>query len=437
MTEFFISCPAVLKIFGALAVILIISHFYKKLILAVIAGILVLGFWEGHSFSSIIKISYEKTFSLNCVMLLGAIFLIIWLSKQMDLTGVMKELVYAIRVRVSPRVALGVMPAVIGLLPMPGGAIFSAPMVDNCDTENVLSPDLKTQINYWFRHIWEYWWPLYPGVLLAVDLAGIEIWQFVLVQLPLCFCSIGIGYFYFLRKVPKSFSENNKFSGKRPSILPLLAPIIIVVVTYIVLLSGSEGLRKVYPGFIKFHKYIPLMIGIFAAIFSLQIFRPLGLSQWKNLLISKKTFSLVGIVLAVQIFGAFITSPLPNGELFVEQIREDMFAWKIPVIAVTMLIPFVCGMTMGICVAFVGASFPIVINLLGGDASLSSLISTSVLAYGFGYAGVLLSPIHICLIVTNEHFKTHLIPSLLTLLRPVVSLLLCVVAIYSMITVFW
>jgi len=130
-------------------------------------------------------------------MLMIVIFLIIWLSNQMDLTGVMEELVKTIRARVSSRAALAAMPAVIGLLPMSGGAIFSAPMVDSCDHENSLSQDLKTQINYWFRHIWEYWWPLYPGVLLAVDLAGIEIWQFVLVQLPLCFCSISIGSFYF------------------------------------------------------------------------------------------------------------------------------------------------------------------------------------------------------------------------------------------------
>ena len=58
---------------------------------------------------------------------------VICLSNQMNRTGTMKELVNNIRSVLPVRVVMGVLPAIIGLLPMPGGAIFSAPLVDEAD----------------------------------------------------------------------------------------------------------------------------------------------------------------------------------------------------------------------------------------------------------------------------------------------------------------
>ena len=40
-------------------------------------------------------------------------------------------------------------------------------------------------INYWYRHIWELWWPLYPGVMLAMTLTAIPFEKFIWYQLPL------------------------------------------------------------------------------------------------------------------------------------------------------------------------------------------------------------------------------------------------------------
>lgn len=66
------------------------------------------------------------------------IALIYWLSTQMSETGLMRELVALIQSRLSARGAISALPAVIGLLPIPGGAFFSAPLVDTCDTEKTL-----------------------------------------------------------------------------------------------------------------------------------------------------------------------------------------------------------------------------------------------------------------------------------------------------------
>ena len=46
------------------------------------------------------------------------------------------------------------------------------------------------------------------------------------------------------------------------------------------------------------------------------------------------------------------------------------------------------------------------------------MLAATALAFGFGYMGMMLSPVHVCLIVTNEHFQTRLPHSLRGLLAP-------------------
>ncbi|HOY64782.1 MAG TPA: DUF401 family protein [bacterium] len=55
---------------------------------------------------------------------------------------------------------------------------------------------------------------------------------------------------------------------------------------------------------------------------------------------------------------------------------------------------------------FVGASFPIVISLLpAGVMDSTERLAYFTLAYVMGYAGMMLSPVHLCLIVTKDFFK--------------------------------
>jgi len=56
-------------------------------------------------------------------------------------------------------------------------------------------------------------------------------------------------------------------------------------------------------------------------------------------------------------------------------------------------------------VGFVGTSFPIVVALvagLPGDVWLPPYVA---LAYAFGHLGQMLSPLHVCHVVSNRYFK--------------------------------
>ena len=416
--------PVLIKILVSLSIILVVNRLIKNLALSILAGTSVLAIWSGHSFATIASISWNEFFSLDNAMLSAIIFLVIWLSSQMAKAGVMGDLVKAIKAKLSVKGAIAVLPAIIGLLPMPGGAIFSAPLVEDCDENSIINPVLKTKINYWFRHIWEYTWPLYPGLILVSDIAGLHIWQLFLLGLPMTAAAIIVGYFFLLRKVKNQLLVHHKI---KKGIFKLISPIIVVIVVYsaiIIFIPSIPGISK----------YLPMILGLLSAMILLQMERPISASDWKSVIINRKPVIMVLIVVLVSIYGAFIEAKMPNGVLLMDQMRMELDNLGIPIIALIMIIPFVSGLATGITVGFAGASMPIAISLLGTDPALYQILSTVSLAFSFGFMGVMMSPVHICLIVTNEHFKTSLAKSLTSLI-PLIITMLIFALVYSQILI--
>ena len=403
--------PILLKILLSLGLIMLVQHLRRNLLLAVLASTILLGFWAGHtvhSFSAVVVESFFSKTSFNNYMLLLMILLVIWFSSQLSMTGVMNDLTRSVSGIFQKRTAMAVLPALIGLLPMPGGALFSAPLVDDCDTRKEIPPLLKTKINFWFRHIWEYWWPLYPGVILAIDITGLEPALFMAALFPMTLLSIIIGYVFYLRKIP--ISKRTTRGRYRDVLIPLL-PVGILLIVYVII-------QCAFPFIGAASRYLPMGIGVLFAMISQQILRPLPVRKWLVIISSRKAFFMLGLVAAVRIYGAFIKAELPNGEFIISQLRMEMAGAGIPPLLLIVLLPFVASLTSGIAVGFVGASLPIVMQLAGNDLPTSQVVATAVLAYGGGYVALILSPIHVCLVVTNEHFGTGLLASIRKMLLP-------------------
>ena len=65
-------------------------------------------------------------------------------------------------------------------------------------------------------------------------------------------------------------------------------------------------------------------------------------------------------------------------------------------------IPFLVGILTGMSVAFVGATFPLLVPfMIQSELNFTYLM----LAYVGGFSGVLLSPVHLCLLFTTEYFR--------------------------------
>jgi len=438
MLDALLAAPVLVKVVGSLALILIVNRVVRNLSVSVAAGTLALGLWTGYPASVVLGAAWARLRSVDQLCLLGTVFLVIWLSSQMAAAGVLEDLVGSVRSRLSRRASMAVLPAVIGFLPMPGGAIFSAPLVDRCDTDGLVEPLLKTKANYWFRHIWEYWWPLYPGVLLALAITGLDLWQFALVQMPLTVFAVAAGCVFLLRRI--RVADDSPYADPEASVRPrfvaLILPILVVVGTYAAVRLGMWRAREAWPGVPALNKYVPMMVGLVLAMATLQCQRRLAWRKWRPILLSHRTVTMVVIIAVIRIYGGLIEANLGGGASLVDQMQAEIDGWAVHLfgreselvdLTIIMLLPFIAGITTGVCIGFVGASFPVVVGLLGPDPSPAHLMAATSLAFGFGYMGMMLSPVHVCLIVTNQHFRTQLLHSLRGLLLPAAAVLALVV----------
>ena len=186
--------PALLRLVIVFALVLIAIRKNLSLGNSFLIGSVVLGVLFDYQPRAIFKSMVGSASDPKTIFLAIIVGLILILSNSMEKAGQMKRLLASFRGLIAnPRLNLIIFPALIGLLPMPGGAVFSAPMVKELGGQTDLKGHQLSFVNYWFRHIWEYWWPMYPGVLLAVIIADLNLALFVILMVPLTLAAIYFG----------------------------------------------------------------------------------------------------------------------------------------------------------------------------------------------------------------------------------------------------
>ncbi|MBN2654715.1 MAG: DUF401 family protein [Nitrospirae bacterium] len=273
------------------------------------------------------------------------------------------------------------MPLLIGMLPSLGGAYFSAPMVDESTKGTKMPPEEKAFINYWYRHPWEYVLPMYPGILLAAALTGLKLGNFILVNMPYALLMFGSGFLFSMKGIDKSASRSN--SG----------------VVHILSRDGAKAFVNFIPVLsvlflvIAFHVELHYAMGaVICALYIFYRFSPKDILRTLS-----HGFALDVIIL---IFGTMLFKFMMEESGAVVKLSEYFSQTGIPLMAILFALPFVTGLITGITVGFVGSTFPLLLSVAGG-AHLNEMA----FAFAAGFAGVMLSPVHLCLVLTREYFK--------------------------------
>lgn len=267
------------------------------------------------------------------------------------------------------------MPLLIGMLPSIGGAYFSCPMVDNSAKGLNLTQEDKAFTNYWYRHPWEAMLPLYPGLILATLITHIGMRQMVLLNLSYSAAMLPIGLLFCMKGIRGAFPY---VEGRRYSALLSFTPFVILLVLVIVF-----GVRLHY--------------ALVAMVFMLMVYFRYSLKEVGKVLVYGFNKEVILLIAGVILF----MSTLSHCGAVVN-INSYFISRHIPLMPILVILPFVTGLLTGFTVAFVGSAFPLFMSLPGLDAHSFSL------AFAAGYAGVLLSPVHVCLILTRDYFKADM-----------------------------
>jgi hypothetical protein len=256
-------------------------------------------------------------------------------------------------------------------------------------------------------------------VVLAVGLLQVEMWRFILIQAPLTLLSIAAGSVFLLRPLRATRGRGNPPNFRLQMMGSFLweAMPIFVVVICIVFLALLRNVFAWSGAGIKLPTAFPLLLGLSACLIWVLWVNRLGFSHFLIALFNRNTLLMVLLIFGIMAFkGALVDSQA------VLQIREEMVRYKIPFLLVIMAMPFISGFITGITIGFVGATFPLLVPLFAGLSPLDYLVHAS-LAYVSGYVGMMLSPVHICLLVTKDYFNASLPASYRHIYKPAVAVI--------------
>ena len=354
---------------------------------------------------SIPELMLQTLLAHQTLKLLAIIACALTLSSLMDTKGLLTRLAATME-RIGPRLAMHLIPAIVGLVPMPGGALVSATALRDLVRRMGLTPERATFINYWFRHIWEFSLPIYPAVITVSVVLSAQLSSVVLILLPMTALSVAFGAVssYSMLKLKRSSEAETRPSGS---------------ITY-------SFLKAAWPVLVLISL---VLLGLDAVIAFPVTLAALALQQkvhWPEL---KKAFKYgldpktLLLLYAVMLYKTTIESSGAAYALF-----SDMGSIGLPTLVILVALPLLLGLTTGIAVAFVGITFPLLVPFINPGLELNSY--ALLLAYTSGEVGILLSPVHLCLTLSADYFKAKLAKVYRYTLPPLLAIEAIAVGIY-------
>ncbi len=340
----------------------------------------------------VVNVFYKVLVDSNTWDLVVIMFLISVLVSTYRISGFIdklgEELTLFLR---RPRLIAVIVPAVLGLLPVPGGALMSAPIVDRVGDYLGLSRTRKLFVNVWFRHIIFIVYPLSTVLVLTAVLTGSNLWDLIVKQLPIAVLMAVIGFILgFPRKTRDQGLEDylRRDCDKRvlfKTFTPILATIVLAI-----LLSPLIDYRFPLPV-----NRLSMIIGVSAGILILKYTAGINACKLCRIMVSREVLELTFIGFTAMflrmVFSMIdlkcITSYIPLSN---------------PLILV-ITIPILFSLIAGVASSSVALSISILAGIVEFDVKTASLIYLSAF---MGYLG---SPLHLCYVYTAQYLKTPLV----------------------------
>ncbi|OQX14150.1 MAG: hypothetical protein BWK76_15175 [Desulfobulbaceae bacterium A2] len=422
-----------LKILVIFCLTLVASRLRLPLGLALAAGGILLDLWAGRT-PALVSADIAATLAAPSLwLMLLDVTLILEFGYFMAARPNARAIIAAAR-RLGGRhglsLSLVLVPAAIGLVPMPGGALFSAPLVGESVHGRSLPQAWQAMVNYWFRHVIEYWWPLYPVIIVSFSIFSLPSWKFFALQMPFSAVAILAGWYFILRPRRELLHDDRPDQTPPASRLgPVLTPILIVVASAILLpLPLTTLLPTFAPATVKLLAMLAgLVVGL--ALLAWQSHstlsaRPREVADDEAMprlfanLFGAKTLEVI-----VTLGGVMVFQDLLKRSGLLPLAGAELASAHVPLEAIIAFLPFLAGLVTGIAIGFGGTAFPLVLGLATPETGISQA-AVLVLAFSAGYAGMMLSPIHLCYILTLRFFCVRLPDTLRYIVPCVTSVLL-------------
>jgi hypothetical protein len=372
-----------------LGIVLLLSRRWNLGLVLVLASVAV-SLLFGYPLPAMVQDIVSTSVDLLTVRLALSIVLIMTLSELLRETARLQGMVVALQTLVpSGRLVIAALPSLVGLLPMVGGAMFSAPMVDEVGDRLGVDGERKTFINYWFRHIWEYVFPLYPSFILAAALLNLETFELMRATWPLTAAAVAGGIVFGLLGMSRNTGDDPSSSDRLESVRTLLTSI--WPVAMVIILSLALPLDERVTLILSLVTTIVLMMGV----------NQISLGRLGHILRERIPWKTTAVL-----FGALIFRRILDSSGAVHAVSDALTRSGVPVVAIAFLVPFIAGLLTGISIGAFSIGFPVILPLVGSDGAAVAPGWAAWLMAG-GFLGVMCSPLHLCLSLTRVYFEAE------------------------------
>lgn len=349
-----------------------------------------LGVLMGNLYSAAV----EALLSEDSWILVLSALTIATLAELYRITNAVEDLGRGLSVKLrDPRLGLATIPAVVGLMPVAGGALLSAPIVESLGAPIGLSAEALAYVNVWFRHTLIYSYPFSQLIVVLSQLTGIPMFTLMVTTLPITVLMAILGAPALLKV--KNAPSNQTTS--QPEDLKTLVPLGLAVALLVPLvpLVGNWA--------------IPL--GTSVAVLVL-----IKLRKASKLLLRAMTSERVGdIVLAV--IGVVVLREVISLSGLPVELRNAVHGLSRVELALALLSTLV-SIATGSVMTGLFVSLPILSSLGIND------VGSVLLVYTYSFLGYIASPTHLCLIYTVKYFRAELVGTYKYLLPSVLLVLL-------------
>ncbi len=368
---------AILGVLAAFAVIVSLRLRNVDFSLSILTGALIIALTSSDPVGVLLEASQKTLTDFDTINLTVAVVLISVLGYSLKETGMMTELIEGLRGILPARVLLAAIPAMFGLFTVPGGALMSAPFNEPEADRLGLSPEQKTYINVWFRHLWYWASPLSPALILAASLAGFTLTEYLRAQLPLLAVVLAIGFIVggtFIRDGGVGRGNAGGLGSVARGLTPIATAIILTLVGVPVCLA---------------------LVPAVALVFLLK-----GVQSREAVEITKAGVKWVLAAAAVSMF--FFRFVVASSSSVVA-LFDAATGLGVPLFAILVVVPLLAGSISGTPTMGLGMILPLLLPLLGDYG----VYVVGIIYVGL-IAGYLASPMHLCLVLTNSYYKSEL-----------------------------
>jgi len=382
-----------------LIVVLVIRRY--QLALAMVAGTLVVGLTAGLGLQWLGRTWWGGVIHPDTLELAAMVGSITLLSNVMAVSGLHERLVNAtIGLLRSAKLAVMFIPPLIGSLPIPGGAIVSAPLVDKPGNLLGLTQARKAAVNLVFRHANFFLLPFSSSVILASKLINADIYTLLKYLAPLGLVVWVSGYFTLIRSVKEVPLGPDLARGRGASeVAAAMDP----GRTHgrgrdarEFLVSGSPILVALGLGFLF---GIPLWVAVLCGTV-LALALTWKAHKWSaSGLVRSVDFKLMGAMFAIMGFRAVVVGGGTLGQVAAAFQGSGI---PIPVVAFTM------AMMVSTVSANHNTTLGIVYPMILSIIAPAEVMAYAMLIFAGSFVAYFASPLHLCQILTNEYCKVGL-----------------------------